>query len=232
MTTYSAPDTEFNAIGPGLNAWNMRSQNWLDESRVWKSSGTAGNETITLRPHVRRDLPGWLVADLMGDFMIEFRVPKDWDGGIPRPAVLIHRFDGGHSYLMHGNSGSLDLIAGDSFGDPEPGPSPMDPFLAFKRVDVLSINAETDEAILRVQYYIPPKPGAGELAVDPMALILSGSAYLRWVEEHHPHVPKVSDIRAALERMTPHEREVARSRAKSLAEYGKAVEEAFATMRR
>jgi hypothetical protein len=108
----------------------------------------------------------------------------------------------------------------------------MNPFFAFKRVDVVSINADADEATLRFRYYSPPKLGVGELAVDPMALILSGSAYLRWVEEHHPHVPKVADVQAALERMTPRERELVRRRAKTFTEYGQIVDEAFATMRR
>src|SRR5215471_10211093 len=62
--TYNAPDREFTRIGPGLNAWNMKSRGWLDESRVWSGSGHAGDTTIKLRPHVRRDLPGLLAAEL------------------------------------------------------------------------------------------------------------------------------------------------------------------------
>jgi hypothetical protein len=54
---------------------------------------------------------------------------------------------------MHGNSGGLDLIAGDSFGDAGPGASPLNIFSAFKRVEVLSIDAE--EAVLRVRYHKP-----------------------------------------------------------------------------
>lgn len=30
-----APHSEFISVGPGLNAWNMRSRGWLDETRVW-----------------------------------------------------------------------------------------------------------------------------------------------------------------------------------------------------
>jgi hypothetical protein len=64
-----------------------------------------------------------------------------------------------------------------------------------------------------------------------MYLILSGSAYLRWVEQHHPHEPKAGNILAVVRGMTPQEREAALGRAKALVEYGKAVEEAVATIR-
>src|SRR5262245_16590924 len=175
MTTFSSPDREFTAIGPGLNAWNMRSKEWLDESRVWKGTGNGGDETITLRPLVRRDLRGYLAAELMSDFLIEFRVAEGWDGGIPRACVLVHRFEAGHSYLMYGNSGSPDLIAGDSFGDPDPDQVPITPFTTFRRVDVLSIDAPAHTATLRLRYNRPRRLGAGELSIDPMALVLSGS---------------------------------------------------------
>ena len=232
MSTYNAPDSEFKSIGPGLNAWNMRSQFWLDESRVWKVTGNGGDQTITLRPHVRRDLPGLLAAELMGGYLVEFRVQEGWDAAIPRPAVLVHRFDAGHSYLMSGNSGSFDLVVGDSFGDADPGPSPINPFSPFSRVDVLSIDPGSEKATLRIRYYQPPTRMVADWAIDPMALILSGSAYLKWVEQHHPHEPKVADIRAALQGMTPQDQRAVRSRANTLVEYGKALEEALATMRK
>jgi hypothetical protein len=230
MSTYTAPDPEFTAIGPGLNAWNMRSQHWLDESRVWKPSGNACDETITLRPHVRHDLSGYLAVELM-DFLIEFRVKKGWDAGIPRPAVLVHRFDGVRSYLMHGNSGSPDLIAGDSFGDADPGPSPISPFSTFKRADVLSIDADAEVATLRIRCHRPIQLVMAGEAVDPMYLILPGIAYLIWVEQQHPHEPKVAEIEAALRAMTPMEQDVALSRARALVAHGRAVEEAFRALR-
>ncbi len=146
---FSAPDAEFSLIGPVLNASNMRSRGWLDETRVWKFKPTGGDfdETITLRPLVRHDLPGFLAAEIAGGRLVEFRVREGWDGAIPRAAVLIHRFAGGHSYLMEGNSGSSDLIAGDSFGDPLPA-GPHDPF---QRVDVQSIDPAGEKAVLRIR---------------------------------------------------------------------------------
>jgi len=228
MSTYPAPDTEFTSIGPGLNAWNMRSKGWFDESRVCKCGGDL---TVKLRPHVRRDLPGYLAAELIGGFLIEFRVRQGWDAGIPRPAVLVHRFQDGHSYLMHSNSGSLDLVAGDSFGDADPGPTPISPFSTFRRVDVLSIDAPGEEATLRIRCYKPIGPPFVEWAIDPMYLILSGSAYLTWVQQHYPHVPKVADIVAVLQGVSPDEQKATLNRAKTLVEYGKAIEEAFTKIR-
>jgi hypothetical protein len=225
FNAYTTPDPEFTYIGPGLNASNMRSQGWLDESRVWKGSGNSVDETVTLRPLERRDLSGFLAAETPCDgYLVEFRVPEGWDGAIPRPAVLVHRFENGHSYLMPGNSGNSDLIAGDSFGDPEPGPI-VNVFSKFERVDVLSIDAKTRQATVRIRCHTPFRPSG--LAIDPMALILSETAYLIWVELHYPHVPKVAEIQAALRVMTPQERKAALSKARTLAAYGKAVEAAI-----
>lgn len=67
-------------------------------------------------------------------------------------------------------------------------------------------------------------------AIDPMAMILSGSAYLRWIEWKHPHVPKVEEIAEFLRAMTPEEQMATVNRAKSLAAHGQAVERAFATI--
>jgi hypothetical protein len=224
---YSAADAEFSLIGPGLNAANMRSRGWLDETRVWKdSSGHDVDETIILRPLDRRDLSGFLAAETpCSDYLVEFRLREGWDGAIPRPAILVHRFDDGHSYLMPGNFGNSDLIAGDSFGDPEPA-LPVDIFSKFERVDVLSIDAGTRQATVRIRCHTPP-PRLSGLAIDPMALILSGAAYLIWVEQHHPNEPPAVGVEAALRAMAPQEREAAMSKARMMAAYAKAVEVAI-----
>ena len=226
---FSASDSEYTLIGPGVNASNMRSRGWLDETRVWKADCNF-DQTITLRPLVRRDLSGFLAAQF-GDYLVEFRVKNGWDGGIPRPAVLIHRFDAGNSYLMRGNSGSSDLVAGDSFGSDEPDGPPNVNYLftSFERIDVISIDAAKNEATLRLRCH-HPDPLFG-LSVDPMYLILSGRAYLIWVEQHHPHVPKVADIQAILQKMTPEEQNAALGRARAISGYGKVVEEAIAALR-
>jgi hypothetical protein len=212
---YKAPDQKFTQIGPGLNASNMRSRGWLDESRVWKSSG--GNDvdaTITLRPLVRRDLSGFLAAETPSGYLVEFRVREAWDAAIPRPAVLVHGFYSGHSYLMPGNSGSRDLIAGDSFGDPEPvvGPELKFLFSSFERVDVLSIDASAEEATVRIRYnpYDPTKfdPIVMQIAFGPTpgspGLVLDESGKLKPI---YPLGPPV-DPSGPFSRLTPAQRDV------------------------
>jgi hypothetical protein len=67
-------------------------------------------------------------------------------------------------------------------------------------------------------------------AVDPMSLILSASAYLIWVEEHNPHVPKPADIEAALRGLAPEEQSAALARARALVAFGESVEHAIAAI--
>jgi hypothetical protein len=127
--------------------------------------------------------------------------------------------------LMNGNSGFPDLTAGDSFGDP----IPQDVQLAlsgFQRVDVISIDPQAPSATLRLRYQ--PARRVSGVAVDPMSLILSETAYLIWAEAHHPHVPQVADIAAVLRAMPAEQRTFAIARARVLGEYAKAVLEAAA----
>jgi hypothetical protein len=217
---FTATDGEFDLIGPGVNAWNMRSRGWLDESRVWKQDGDCFDETVQLRPLHRRDLPGFVAAETPDGYLVEYRVPDAWDGGIPRAAVLVHRFDGGHSYLVRGNSGSRDIVAGDSFGDPEPAQELLG-LVAFRRIDVLAIDAAAQEATVRMRSQCVFHP-SGQ-AVDPMYLVLSHSAYQVWVERRHPHVPRLKDIQAAFREMTPGEQDAAVARARAMVDYGQAV---------
>jgi hypothetical protein len=220
---YPALDAEFASVGPAYNAWNLRYMNWLDESRVWKAPTGAYDQTITLRPIPRRDLPGYLAAEAPGGFLVEFREQAGWDRGIPRPAVLVHRFDQGHSYLMTGNSGASDLIAGDSFGDPLS--QSIQVLSGFQRVDVIAIDPASPSATLRLRYKPSSRVISG-VAVDPISLILSGAAYLVWAEAHNPHVPDVADIAAALRSMPSQERIFAIARARLLGDYANAVLEA------
>jgi hypothetical protein len=115
---YYAGDLNYGLIGPGLNASNMRNMGWLDETRVWKPSSGAFSQQLELRPLHTRGLPGLLALEVPGTpggFLIEFRVPEDWDVGIPRAAVFVHRLDNGTSYRMIGSGGYSDLVVGDTF---------------------------------------------------------------------------------------------------------------------
>ena len=119
MSTAAWPDREasnadYVNIGPGLNAACMRSRGWLDESRVWVGPYSGFNQVITLRPLHQRGLGGYLAAEV-GPYLVELRVRERWDSAIPRPAVLVHRFENNHSYLMPATNGSEDLAKGDRF---------------------------------------------------------------------------------------------------------------------
>jgi hypothetical protein len=70
------------------------------------------------------------------------------------------------------------------------------------------------------------------VAMDPMSMILSGAAYKIWLERKHPHVPKVSEIQEVFRSMAPSEQKTALARARRLAGYGKAVDEAVQTMKK
>jgi hypothetical protein len=74
---------------------------------------------------------------------------------------------------------------------------------------------------------VPEKSTTLGLAIDPMALIPSGRAYLTWVEMHHPRVPKVRDLKDIVCMMTAEERRAALARAKSLSEFGSVAQEAI-----
>ena len=112
-----AADPNFGERGPGLNAWNMRSRGWLDESRVWRTSMTTFEQIVQLRPLHRRDLTGFLAAELPpndglgghGRYLVEYRINEGWDVQFPRSAVFVHRYSAAHSYLLTGMQGALWL---------------------------------------------------------------------------------------------------------------------------
>jgi hypothetical protein len=102
-------------IGPGLNAANMWSQGWLDETRVWSDqSERQVYTTVQLRPLHRRDLPGFF-AIRFNDYFVEFRTNSGWDAGFG-PAVLVHHFEGGYSYIISDNDGNLIFGPGSIIG--------------------------------------------------------------------------------------------------------------------
>ncbi len=155
---FSAPHPRYSLIGPGLNAANMASRGWLDESRVWDMSNRSFNTVVQLRPLHRRDLPGYLAARL-GDYLVEFRNKEGWDAAIPRPAVLIHRFEDNHSYIVSANDGEQDLVGGSVFGTAIEIPGVLSDT---RGIEVLEINADQQFAKVRlhrlstrVNYIVP-----------------------------------------------------------------------------
>jgi hypothetical protein len=111
-----ASNPDFGTVGPGLNAWNMRSRGWLNERRVWSPMDPTvpWDETLILRPLHQPSEAGWLAADL-GPYLVELRVREKWDAAIPRSCVLVHRFQDGHSCLQRSVNRNQDLVKGDRF---------------------------------------------------------------------------------------------------------------------
>lgn len=157
--------------GPGLNAANMASREWLDESRVWMTTNRGFDTVVKLRPLHRPDLPGFLAARF-GNYFIEFRVRERWDAGIPRPAVLIHRLEDSISYLMSANDGQQDLVAGSVFGTVDPSNPILAPFIAVNRVEVIEINPEQRFATVRLIH----RPAFEEPSLGP-GIVFGGIAH-------------------------------------------------------
>lgn len=154
-----AADPNYTHVGPGLNAHNMRSRGWLDESRVWTAAPSTFGATVTLRPLHHHWLPGTLAAEV-GPYLVELRVPEKWDAAIGDAAVLVHRFDDNHSYLMAGTAGQTALTAGGLF---ETG-SPSWPFAPYLAVEVVSIDAHAHRAEVR----LTRRPARREPVVGPV----------------------------------------------------------------
>jgi hypothetical protein len=157
--TFSTPDTNYTFVGPGMNAWNMRSRGWLDESRVWRPLFKHfGTQDIVLRPLHRHDLVGYLAAEL-GPYLIEYRVGERWDAGLQGGSgILVHRFADwdNHSYVM-GPPAAEELVSpfaahpqkvGETFqvGDESK------IFDTVYRCEVLAINDAAHTATIRLSY--------------------------------------------------------------------------------
>jgi hypothetical protein len=156
---YMASHPTYGAVGPGLNAWNMRLRGWLRESRVHViASNQSADETVVLRPLHSRELSGTLALDV-GNYLVEFRVRERWDAGIPRSCVLVHRAGDNRSYLMQGQSGNADLVAGDRF---EVGLANL-PFGEHVLVEVQSIDEAGKAATVHVVYRPNVKPDVPRL---------------------------------------------------------------------
>jgi len=65
------------------------------------------------------------------------------------------------------------------------------------------------------------------VAIDPLALLLPSSVYVKIVELIHPHVPKVAEIVEAAKGMNAAEKAFVVARAENLAAHAKVVAEAM-----
>lgn len=180
--TFSSPDTNYTFVGPGMNAWNMRSRGWLNENRVWKPLFEHfGTQDVVLRPLHRRDLGGYLAAEL-GPYLVEYRVAEKWDAGLQGGGgVLVHRFSDNQSYVM-GPPAALELAAifaahpqkvGESFqvGDNQ------HQFKPLYRCEVLAIDDAAHTATVRLSYHAAaeiPGPHQRPFEIGPIGSDVGG----------------------------------------------------------
>jgi hypothetical protein len=68
-------------------------------------------------------------------------------------------------------------------------------------------------------------------AIDPMALLFPSRLYVALAEKLTPQVPRAIEIKEALGRLTPEERQYILVRARMLVTYSKAVEEAVVSLK-
>lgn len=97
MTTLAWRDQSRTA--PALNAVALRARGWLEERRVRHASST---QDVVLRPLHRPALKGYLAAEV-GGYLVELRIPDNWDA-VGRPCVMVQALHGG---------GQAELFAGD-----------------------------------------------------------------------------------------------------------------------
>ena len=209
--TFSTADANYTFVGPGMNAWNMRSRGWLDESRVWKPlSVHFGTQDVVLRPLHHRDLAGYLAAEL-GPYLVEYRVAEKWDAGLQGGSgILVHRFVDleDRSYVMGSPAieeltslgGAHPQKVGETFqiGDES------NIFNALYRCQVLAINDAADTATIRLSYRPAaeqPGPNQRPFQVGPVGSD-GGGIYIQGGTVHH--IPPSGPIIQIMQQITDH----------------------------
>jgi hypothetical protein len=155
--------------GPFLNAANMDSIGWLDSSRVWSPGHPVKGMIVELRPLSRPDLPGYIAA-LVNSFYVEFRVKEKWDKAIPKPAILVHHFDGERSYLMRGTGGGLSNIGNADLG--WGGVFEHDDGHTHTRIEVVDIDPAAHIATLKIDSSLRVYP-----TLQEVGLLIGGAQY-------------------------------------------------------
>jgi hypothetical protein len=183
-----AGNTEFTNVGPGLNAWNMRGRGWLDESRIWQAPSGSWGGTIQLRPLHRRDLPGFLGAQI-GGYLVEFRVPQRWDAAIGAPCVLVHTFDANHSYLVPAISGSESVLVGDKFATG----NIANVIETYGTVEVTAIDMQSLTATLNISLRAPVEVPSLVATLVTQAVKVDGGG-LVWIGPHVHKVPPMGPV--------------------------------------
>jgi hypothetical protein len=201
---HSASDARLGSIGPGFNAANMAARGWIYVNRTWKTSDSSFDTVVTLKPLHRYHEAGFNAAEF-GGYLAEFRDPDagDWDAGLPRPAVLVHRFEDNHSYLMRATDGAQDLVTGSVFQTSDG----TNPFVTQTRLEVLEISRDENNlgfARLRLTHrpaFEAPSLGPGIL----FGGVAHGGAGLIFIGGKIIRIPPRSPLFQMLEQLAVYE---------------------------
>jgi hypothetical protein len=209
--TFSTPDANYTFVGPGMNAWNMRSRGWLDESRVWKPLFVHfGTQDVVLRPLHRHDLVGYLAAEL-GPYLVEYRVAERWDAGLQGGSgILVHRFGDldNHSYVM-GPPAAEELVSSvgahpQKVGETFQVGNESKVFDTVYRCEVLAINDAAHTATIRLSYRpAAEQPGPRQLPfqVGPIGSDVGG-IYIQGGTVHR--IPPYGPLMQIMQQITAH----------------------------
>lgn len=209
--TFSTADDNYNFVGPGMNASNMRSRGWLDEDRVWQPQFKSfGTEDVVLRPLHRHDLDGYLAAEL-GPYLVEYRTAEKWDAGLQGGSgILVHRFSEeiNRSYVM-GPPAAEILVSvraahpqkvGETFqiGKED---AIFDPVY---RCEVLSINDAAHTATVRLHYRPAAERPAPQQRQFDFGLVGSdgGGVYIEGGKIHR--IPPYGPVMQLMRQITAH----------------------------
>jgi len=69
-------------------------------------------------------------------------------------------------------------------------------------------------------------PARNTVAIDPMKLLLTDSAYLKWVEGHNPHTPSGKEIEQFVGRLSVEDKTASAKRATEIEALARVVIEA------
>lgn len=209
--TFSTADANYNFVGPGMNAWNMRSRGWLDESRVWKPLFEHfGTQDVVLRPLHRRDLTGYLAAEL-GPYLVEYRVPERWDTGLEGGSgILVHRFVDwdNRSYVMGPPAAeeltSLFAAHPQKAGEIFQVGNESNIFDVMYRCEVLAINDPAHTATIRLSYRAAaeqPSPHQRPYQIGPLGSD-GGGLYVQGETVHR--IPPYGPIVEIMQQVAAH----------------------------
>jgi hypothetical protein len=184
MNVYTTYHEKFAERGPLLCAANLDRMGWLPASRVWTMTGgnSSGSGEFDIVSMSHPEIPGFLAARVGGVY-VEFRTKNNWDGGIPRPGVLIHEMHDPNAVVIASDKSNYtnDWQPGQIYG-------PSDLLMAIEggvqiRVKSFDLPAKKARVAVRVAARRPIVVGPGRVfggvAVDGGGILILNGKIIR-----------------------------------------------------